>query len=292
MLELIPSLSPTPNPVVPLPPEPVLELASGTGPGETPSTPRADLLLRVRGGFRMAIMSSSAAPSAAAATIASLIMESAKLMRALTLVCPTAPLAYSRMGKLIGIAKTFQFEGGPRRLGRRIQDQPSAIDANSLQPCAATPEWMLAARASAAELLVTARSMDALRTLQPAHRLPPPCRMLHSGYIILTKALDRRRQQGSVGMSKPWDAPLDSTDLAAYAMRETTVPPYLLWTLYAVVRDPYTAQERTWQRRRCTQLVGRLICLGREVLETSTVVSAELQRQVKTVKFTLGCMWG
>ncbi len=292
MIVVIPSLILVPNLPAPFPPELVLEPTSGAGPGETPSTPCVNLLQRVRGGIRLAIRSSSAAPSTAVAMMASFIMESAEIMRALALVQPAAQQGISWMGNLIGVARTFQFEGGSRRLHRRAQDLPSATDANSLRHCAAAPERRLAARASAAEQLVAARSMNALRTTHLALRPPPPCGTQHYGCIIPTTALDRGRRQGSVGTSKPWGAPLELTVLAVRAMRAAAVPPIQLSTLRADVRNPFTAQVRTWQRRRCTQLVGRLICLGREVLETSTEESAELQRQVKTLKFTLGCMRG
>jgi hypothetical protein len=117
--------------------------------------------------------------------------------------------------------------------------------------------------------------------------------MQNCGYTILAMAFGRGRQLGSVGMNRLWDALLELADLTVMAMRRTAAPPPKLCSQCTASEDPYIGQGRTWRTRRCNQLEGRLHCLGREVLETSTILRAELERQLKTLKFTqLGCMRG
>ncbi len=160
-------------------------------------------------------------------------------------------------------------------------------------------------RASAAGLLALTSSTNPQRTMRPALRPPLPRPMEISRCANLAMTFSRARQLGDVDTNRPWDVPLELANLTVQVMRKAVQSPFPRchrcfqggaehqrtgrWKLGNASENPYVAEGWKWP---CNQFEGRHHCLGREVLETSTIARAELKRQLKTLKFTLGCMRG
>ncbi len=123
-------LSPTPLVILSLAAL-VLVIASGMGPGGTRSTPRTALLLGACSGFHMALASSPAPPSAAAAATAVLSTRSAELHGAATLEPPTVTLDSWMASAVLYLSTALQLEGGSRRLGRWPRNRRSMIGVSS-----------------------------------------------------------------------------------------------------------------------------------------------------------------